>query len=1288
LGWYRVSRFPTASSGFEAAAFGNGVSIAESTNIVISFAGTAAVNDWIHGNIPLALGDLSDQLRQAADYYLSVKASAPTDATISFTGHSLGGGLASLMAVMFNESAFTFDQAPFRNSALTYTTTDEYGNPITQSVAQDLLAYLQSETTNGQPTYTSRQLQGLTDFINASVADSGVIPNEGNVTDINVQGEVLSYLPFSRIGSAADLAQQNNMLLPQKDLHSQALLTAFLQSGDTPTSTASDHTLGQVTFKLTDLLNLIFDSNLYYNEPNNTNSDAPENFLERIVKHQATVINTTTGETDAMVTRFTSDMWKLAQDGGLTLSDQNSSNADLHELSDALIAFAMQKYYEEKQTSAGYNQELFTDLTTAGIGSNGIHFDMADVSEAFATALANNQKLNLSDAKGYQDFLHYLNQTNNGLNAAERQLILSILPYMRDWYVQAGASGMLATDTLNRGAFMLGGSQGDALVGGTGADLLVGNAGDDLLQGGKGNDFLLGGTGNDGYVYTSGDGLDTILDVSGQNTIAVDGAVLAGGAQYGDANVHRDANGNLYVNVGSNLIIDGDIIIQNYGTGGTFGLTLDGPLPEATNPETTYTAVGDPLIHTASIAPGGQGADWAVINSYNQLYADDGNGNQVLVSYDVDYYLIDVVTGNSIEGGGPERADSLIGTTANDHLMGMGGNDIITATQGGNDILDGGTGRDILKAGNGNDVLIGGNDGDVMSGGAGDDRIYGDTQISVADAIANGKAQSGSGLQGDWLAGNSGDDTLVAGTGNDVLSGGGGNDLLIAGAGNDFILGDSDYTTQSLDWTVTQQGSTWLFSPATGPTNPADSGNDVIYAGAGDDVAWGGGGNDVMFGEQGDDQLFGEDGNDIILGGGNNDLLSGGVGNDYLDGGDGNDELQGGADDDILIGGTGNDTLYGGDGKDTYIFNAGDGIDTIYDTTADNNIIRFGAGVNKDNITLHLGSLMLDLGNGDAIHIGNFDQNDVFNSSSIGSFEFADGTTLSTTELLAKGFDITGTEGADYLVGTNTTDRISGLGGNDTLIGGAGDDIINGDAGADQLQGGEGNDTLFGGSENDILFGEAGNDTLDGGMCDDNKLSRVQLLTQHLTQRVNRHRRVTRNQCRAQGFVNQGLIALPQGLATLLKSRNDFVVQINRNPRFTLWHNHRATFGFSHIVVSFHNFSFLSKWQHVPKLYECFLLAATNIPLQHVPAHPYPRLQTAPHQTHRGLRGSMQSRHKARVQPQQMKHRACENWQPPSWDQIQTSWIDDTYKICTLQQMGKKVAANEARNHEAEKRVA
>src|ERR1035438_10371981 len=117
-GWLGV-RQDNQPSGFEAISFINGTSIATSTDIVISFAGTdfsQPGTDFLHGNIPLALGRVSDQLKQAADYYLQVKALNP-GATITLTGHSLGGGIAALIGVFFGQTTFTFDQAPFALTA-------------------------------------------------------------------------------------------------------------------------------------------------------------------------------------------------------------------------------------------------------------------------------------------------------------------------------------------------------------------------------------------------------------------------------------------------------------------------------------------------------------------------------------------------------------------------------------------------------------------------------------------------------------------------------------------------------------------------------------------------------------------------------------------------------------------------------------------------------------------------------------------------------------------------------------------------------------------------------------------------------------------------------------------------------------------------------------------------------------------------------------------------------------------------------------------------------------------
>lgn len=134
--------FPT-TSGFEAISFQRG------SDIVIAFAGTDAAS-WedLWADFTLAAGLGSSQLDQAALYYLQVKAANPK-ATISFTGHSLGGGLAALMGVFFDEKAVTFDQAPFANTANTdirdhliaYLHGKGYSDSQLMVLAPELLAY-------------------------------------------------------------------------------------------------------------------------------------------------------------------------------------------------------------------------------------------------------------------------------------------------------------------------------------------------------------------------------------------------------------------------------------------------------------------------------------------------------------------------------------------------------------------------------------------------------------------------------------------------------------------------------------------------------------------------------------------------------------------------------------------------------------------------------------------------------------------------------------------------------------------------------------------------------------------------------------------------------------------------------------------------------------------------------------------------------------------------------------------------------------------------------------------
>lgn len=58
---------------------------------------------------------------------------------------------------------------------------------------------------------------------------------------------------------------------------------------------------------------------------------------------------------------------------------------------------------------------------------------------------------------------------------------------------------------------ILGGAGNDSLVGGKGKDSLWGGAGNDTLAGGKGNDILYGDAGTDTFIFTAGDGIDTVV---------------------------------------------------------------------------------------------------------------------------------------------------------------------------------------------------------------------------------------------------------------------------------------------------------------------------------------------------------------------------------------------------------------------------------------------------------------------------------------------------------------------------------------------------------------------------------------------------------------------------------------------------------------------------------------------------------------------------------------------------------------------------------------------------------
>ncbi|HSD70455.1 MAG TPA: VCBS domain-containing protein [Woeseiaceae bacterium] len=582
-------------------------------------------------------------------------------------------------------------------------------------------------------------------------------------------------------------------------------------------------------------------------------------------------------------------------------------------------------------------------------------------------------------------------------------------------------------DTVYAGAdddFVLGGAGDDAVYGEGGADTLFGDAGADILLGGDGNDTLLGDNGGTVLAHASHGG--DFLDGG-----AGDDMLWGGGgsdALFGGEGEDQLVGDSSDVNAGDDYL-DGEAgNDQLFGAGGA---------------DMLYGGEGDDEL--SGDAPG--------VAAEKQLadFLDGEAGNDTLI------------------GGGGE--DTLLGGAGNDRLFGEASDTPLEAQAA--DYLDGGLGDDFLSGGGGADTLFGseGNDelfgedadtpatafgDDFMDGGAGDDVLVG---AGGADQLFGGEGNDQLfGEAADTPAALVGGDFLDGGAGDDVLNGSGGADTLLGGAGNDTLFGDAADT-------------------------PADQvGDDILDGGDGNDQVAGAGGADTLFGGAGDDVLSGDAAN-IALALHGNDVLDGGDGIDTLLGEGGDDALFGGAGDDILQGGPGSDTLEGGEGRDLYAFGPGDGVDTISDTAG--NTLRFGFGIGLFSVQLGLGSLKITVAPGDEIHIEGFDPDDPLANPVIDSFEFFDGTVLSLGQLLALGFDLTGTLEADVIEGTALDDTINSFGGDDVVIAKPGHDTVDLGAGDDIADAGEGDDLVLGQDGADIVFGAAGNDMLDGGAGDD-----------------------------------------------------------------------------------------------------------------------------------------------------------------------------------------------------------
>ncbi|GHI06307.1 calcium-binding protein [Streptomyces cellostaticus] len=145
------------------------------------------------------------------------------------------------------------------------------------------------------------------------------------------------------------------------------------------------------------------------------------------------------------------------------------------------------------------------------------------------------------------------------------------------------------------------------------------------------------------------------------------------------------------------------------------------------------------------------------------------------------------------------------------------------------------------------------------------DQVYFYAEISLGPG--NDKATDSGRLDGAYVSGDAGDDTLTVGA-EGLAWGGDGNDTVHASGGDNIVQGG--------------RGDDVLHGGAGAQYLSGDDGNDTVYGGADADSLYGGKGDDVLYGNGGNDKLYGNSGNDRLYGGPGRDTLSGGPGRNVV----------------------------------------------------------------------------------------------------------------------------------------------------------------------------------------------------------------------------------------------------------------------------------------------------------------------------------------------------------------------------------------------------------------------
>lgn len=406
------------------------------------------------------------------ELYFQIARDNPT-ANITFTGHSLGGGLAAMMGVFFDRHAVVFDAAPFELGA--------------RSIVA-LPLYRAQMAASG---YSNTAFEAYWSDIGTLYAT-----REANVSGVYLQGEILDQLRTlqSTIGTYAR-EPIGQTTASATDLHSMTLMASMRWSTE----------FAEAVRASPNLLSQIFDSSLYYRDPET--SEDP-NFIDRIF------IAHVSDPTTPLLDRFGTDITQLTTAGGTTVQT---------DMQKAITAAALDYYYYKTPASA-------TGMFRTSGGA--VHFNLGDVDKEL-NLLKSPERLRealalLAARDG--DAVRFLAGTIASwhVQSGTGAMIWAGSDGLADVAV-GGSSG----DVLNGGGggdLLVGLGGADSLIGAAGNDTLVGGVGNDTLDGGAEADLYVVAAHSNTDTITSSETADILkLDgrqLNGDGTLISDSANL------------------------------------------------------------------------------------------------------------------------------------------------------------------------------------------------------------------------------------------------------------------------------------------------------------------------------------------------------------------------------------------------------------------------------------------------------------------------------------------------------------------------------------------------------------------------------------------------------------------------------------------------------------------------------------------------------------------------------------------------------------------------------------------